>query len=404
MRVKYLIIGAGITGCTAARLLQLHGEHDVMILEAESEPGGLCRTKKIGPHFLDIGGGHFLCTRFPEVSEFIFSHIPRSEFCEFDRVSKIAIDGEIIDYPIEFNLWQLSVGKRHKYLDSALGAGEVQGHSQPVEFEKWIRWKLGDEIAEHYMLPYNRKIWGVEPDEMDVDWLSKIPRVDAQTILETWRSEKSARDRFPSHEKFYYPLEGGFQRVFDAICASVRDKISLNHPVTRLERRDDVWRVNDAIDAEVVISTIPWATIHTAEGNDLSLEGDISKLRWSSLVVSLFEENYSHDWHWLYCPDENISHHREFFIHNFARHSAPGGTYRETNAKRWKAGKGEIYSHTNPIAYPIPLRGHAGAAMAVHEHYAARRLYGVGRWGQHSYFNSDVCIHEAMLLVKHLLS
>ena len=402
MKTKYLIIGAGITGCTVARLLQMGGEHEFILLEANQEPGGLCRTKQIGRHVLDTGGGHFLCTRYPEVYEFIFSHLPISEFNHFDRVSKIELDGEVIDYPIEFNLWQLSEERGRAYIESCLHAGEIGGHPQPSSFEEWIRWKLGDRIAESYMLPYNRKIWGVEPDEMDIDWLSKIPRVDTEAILASWNNRHSDRTRYPSHDKFYYPREGGFQRIFDAISASVRDKIWLSRPVTRLEHRDGGWRINDEIDADIVVNTAPWEAIHAAIVDRADLDVNIAKLQISSLVVSLYEESYAHDWHWRYFPSEAIPFHREFYIHNFAPHSGSNGVYRETNLKRWTPRPGEIFSHVNEAAYPIPVRGHAAAIRVVRDVYAAKKLYGVGRWGQHSFFNSDLCIREAMLFVKNL--
>ena len=40
----------------------------------------LCRTKKIGGHTLDIGGGHFLCTKYDHVYKFIFNHIGVENF------------------------------------------------------------------------------------------------------------------------------------------------------------------------------------------------------------------------------------------------------------------------------------------------------------------------------------
>lgn len=403
MKTKYLILGAGISGCSAARLLQLcNGEEDFKILESESEPGGLCRSRKIGDHILDIGGGHFLCSRFPEVYDFIFRHIPESEFRRFSRVSKVRVEGETIDYPIEFNLWQLSGDRGLRYLRSALETAELRGQPQPANFQELVRWRFGEQIADHYMIPYNRKMWGVEPGEMDVDWLSKLPRFDREAIRQSWDSRDSLRGRMPSHEYFYYPAEGGFQRLFDAIAAPVRDNILVDHPVTRLEWLHPGWRANGSIEAETVISTLPWATVHAAAGCDPLLAPHVRKLQCSSLVVSLHEEPYAHDWHWLYTPDESDCHHRDFFIHNFASHSAPNGLFRETNLKRWIPGKGEIFCHTNPAAYPIPLRGHTAAAAAVIEHYEAKRLYGLGRWGQHAYFNSDVCIREAMLLIRRL--
>jgi protoporphyrinogen oxidase len=402
MKTKYLIIGAGITGCTVARLLQMQGEHDVILLEANDEAGGLSRTKQIGPHVLDTGGGHFLCTRYQEVYDFIFAHLPESEFNRFERVSKVELDGEIIDYPVEFNLWQLSEQRGKAYIESCFQAGEITGHPQPTDFEEWIRWKLGDKIADGYMLPYNRKIWGVEPGEMDIDWLSKLPRVDTEAIRKSWENRHSDRARMPSHEYFYYPREGGFQRIFDAISAPVRDKIWLSKSVGRLEHHGEYWRINDEVDTEVVINTAPWPAIHNAIVNHPDLDRSISRIQTSALVVSLYEEPYEHDWHWLYISSDALPHHREFFIHNFAPHSAHNGLYRETNLKRWSHQTGEIFSWVNDAAYPIPVRGHAAAIRNILDTYAEKKLYGLGRWGQHSYFNSDVCIREAMLFVKRL--
>ena len=56
-----------------ARVLQMSGMRSFVILEANSEPGGLCRTKIVDGHTLDIGGGHFLGTKFKEVYDFVFS-------------------------------------------------------------------------------------------------------------------------------------------------------------------------------------------------------------------------------------------------------------------------------------------------------------------------------------------
>lgn len=87
---------------------------------------------------------------------------------------------------------------------------------------------------------------------------------------------------------------------------------------------------------------------------------------------------------------------------NFAPHSAPDGFYRETNLKRWQPGGGELYAETNTHAYPIPTLGWAGAIDSVLRHCAPLGVHGLGRWGQWQYFNSDVCIREAMQLLARL--
>ena len=399
--LDYLIIGAGITGVSVARLLQKRGCDNFLIIEAENEAGGLCRTKKIDGHVVDIGGGHFLFSVYPEVYEFVFSHIPKNNFNRFDRVTKIKIAEHIIDYPIESNLWQLPMNMQIKYLISAVQSGEVLGKSEPKNYEQWIRWKLGDCVADNYMIPYNKKIWGVDPKKMDIDWLHKIPRLNTEEIVRSCLSHMSDKNKFPTHIHFYYPKIGGFQKIFDAIYKRVESKIKLNEPIKSLAYKKDYWMINNQYKAKVIINTAPWIYIYKALGNPKVISKPMKILKANEIVVSLWEKPYSHDWHWLYVPDLSIEHHREFFISNFALDSKPGGYFSETNISRWK-GKKSLYDYRNRYAYPIPVTGHSKAIKTVLEYFEPMNLYGVGRWGQWKYFNSDICIWEAMKLVNRM--
>jgi hypothetical protein len=81
--------------------------------------------------------------------------------------------------------------------------------------------------------------------------------------------------------------------------------------------------------------------------------------------------------------------------------------YTETNLTRWPGsetswsnGKKPIFEHINSVAYPVPVVGHSKAISSILEYYERQNLFGVGRWGQWQYFNSDVCILEAMKFIK----
>ena len=54
-QVKYLIIGAGISGLTAANYLK----KDYLLIEKENEPGGYCRTIHRGDYVWDYAGHFF---------------------------------------------------------------------------------------------------------------------------------------------------------------------------------------------------------------------------------------------------------------------------------------------------------------------------------------------------------
>src|SRR5205807_6009404 len=143
-----------------------------------------CRSRNVAGHVLDIGGGHLLCSRYPEVYDFIFDHLPAAAFNHFERRAKIALKNKVINYPIEYNLSQLPIDEQIKYLISCVRASATDGiRPPPRNFEEWVRRRHGEDIADTYMIPYNRKIWGIEPNELDTDWLEKIPRYDVERVV-----------------------------------------------------------------------------------------------------------------------------------------------------------------------------------------------------------------------------
>ena len=74
--MKILILGAGPAGLTFANRLKQAGETNFLVLERESEAGGLCRSMDVDGSPFDIGGGHFLDVHRLHVNEFLFDFIP----------------------------------------------------------------------------------------------------------------------------------------------------------------------------------------------------------------------------------------------------------------------------------------------------------------------------------------
>lgn len=402
--LEYLIIGGGISGVSLGRLLQQAGSGDFVILEAAAKPGGLCRSETVDGHVVDLGGGHSLCTNFPEVYDFVYQHLPADSFRFYERVSKIHLDEGVVDYPLEANLWQLPAEAQAEYLISLIG-GRDTAKAEPRNYEEWIRTRLGRKIAEDYLLPYNRKLWGIAAKDMAIDWLHKIPRLDAKEALLRTLCRSEGRDTIPNHPVFYYPDKGGFQSVFDAIYRHTAARTVLAEPVVKLRYSGGRWIVNDTYEARRIVNTAPWPALYGALRPPAKLARDFARLRHNSVVVSLWEEEFGHDWHWSYFPGDRQEYHRRFYIRNFAPDSKPGGIFSETNTGRWP-GRGQLwrdgvkplYEHVNEYAYPLPVRGYAGAVANIRRYYRERNFYSLGRWGQWQYLDADACIREAMNL------
>ena len=402
---EYIVIGAGITGLTLCKKIREAGISDVLVLEADNRVGGLCKTEEIEGHQLDIGGGHFFHTKHPEIFEYVFSHLSKSEFHYYERVSKIELEGTTIDYPVESNVWQLPIEQQIKYLISIIRNGESQKKPEHQNYEEWVRWKLGDAICDNYMIPYNEKLWGVKLNQMDCDWLYKIPQVNVEEVMKYTLEKKADVSKFPAHIHFYYPIKGGFQKIVDVLAEDEKEYIHLNTRVVDLKYRDERWIVNNEFETKYVVNTVPWNSLYRALGEPTELSDDFAKIQYNRLMISLYEKPYNHNWHWRYIPDIQKTYHREFYIHNFAVDSKENGVYLESNLDRYQNRLSEydgklIYEVETDAAYPIPVIGHKNAIKHILEYYEPKGLYGVGRWGQHQYQNADVAMYEALNFVE----
>jgi protoporphyrinogen oxidase len=404
----YLILGSGVTGIACGRVLQQRNNDNFLILEAESDIGGLCRTREIDGHYFDIGGGHVLHSKYDDVLEWIFNHIPEDKFYKMDTKVVIQLEGNEVNFPIELNLWQLPKDLQVEYLHSYITAA-----SQDIEYENyedWVRNYLGDKIADNYMIPYNKKLWCIDISKLNTAWLSKIPETDLKLILKTIVEKKANFDEsVVSHSSFYYPKEGGFQTIIDSIAKHVKDKILLNTRVDtiRYDSDSDLWFINEEFVAKKVITTIPWPVLDIQGLPEFDFKSEMDNLEVLSNVISLWERDaYTHDNHWMYIPDPEVEQHREFYIKNIAPHSKEGGVMTDINYKRWlengkkwKAGI-PLAEHVNVWSYPLPTTIYKESIRKILDFTKDYNLYGLGRWGQWQYFNTDQCIKQAIDFFK----
>ena len=340
---------------------------------------------------LDCGGGHFLDVRRKEVLAFLFSFMPAEEWDTYNRVAKICLRGQEIDHPLEGNLWQLSKADQVDYLESIARTGSVSGDSMPDDFEGWVRWKLGERIAQEYMLPYNQKIWSMELAQLGTYWLYKLPDVSFRDSLRSCLEGKPF-GALPAHGIFYYPKKYGYGEVWRRMGEALGDQLKLNCPVTNIDIPNRV--INGVYKADVIISTIPWTLWpHLSALPDVVADA-VRELKHASIDVTYWPENLKTAAHWLYEPREDIDYHRILVRHNFC----PGarGYWTETNSKRSKATQNIRFR--NEYAYPVNTRNKPIAIKIIMDWARSQSIIGAGRWGCWEHMNSDIAVAEAMQL------
>lgn len=395
---RYLILGAGPSGLTLAHaLLELGIPGDqVVVVEQEEMPGGLCRSVEVDDAPLDVGGGHFLDIRRKHVLDFLFRFMPASEWDTYERVAKIRLRGKEIDHPFEANLWQLSREEQVDYLDSLARAGSMRGEPFPESFEDWVSWKLGDRIATDYMLPYSRKIWSMDLHGLGTYWLHKLPEV---SFRETLRSVLDGRalGTLPAHGTFLYPRQHGYGEVWLRMGRALGDRLVTRCPVTSIDEERRI--VNGRWRADTIVSTIPWTVWPRISAVPGDVVARIAELRNIAIDVDYRPEPLDTLAHWIYEPREDVAHHRILVRHNFCPGSR--GCWTETNARR--SGPPAGFRHHNEFAYPVNTRGKPEAMAAVLEWARGKRIIGAGRWGVWEHMNSDVAVAEALDLAAALV-
>jgi protoporphyrinogen oxidase len=394
---KFVILGAGPSGLSLAHSLLENGikPDELVLLDKESESGGLCRSKFVDGAPLDIGGGHFLDVRRLEVLDFLFRFMPREEWALFDRVSKIRLRGLEVDHPLEANLWQFPVEVQADYLESIAQAGCVRGEPMPESFAAWIEWKLGNRIAQEYMLPYNRKIWSMDPDALGTYWLYKLPDVSfRETLLSCL--EGKPMGSLPAHGTFLYPKEFGYGEVWRRMGEALGDSLITSCPLESVDLDNRV--VNGKWQAETIVSSIPWTCWLDCAPVPDTISNDVRSLRNAPIDVDYCPDTLDSPSHWTYEPDESVSYHRALLRSNFAKGGR--GYWTETNAARSKP-TSSVRFH-NEYAYPVNTLGKPEAVARILAWAAGHGVVGMGRWGRWEHMNSDVAVAEALQVARTL--
>ena len=428
-KVKYLILGAGPAGLTFANMLKRKGEESFLILEKEKEAGGLCRSEEVDGSPLDIGGGHFLDVRRPKVCEFLFDFLPKEEWALFRRDSRICLQSAVVGHPLEANIWQFPLEEQVEYLSSIAKAGCNSGEPVPERFVEWIVWKLGQKIADDYMLPYNQKMFADELDTLGIYWLDKLPDVSFEDTLRSCLARKPFGSQ-PGHASFYYPKKYGYGEVWKRMAEAVAPKVVYGceaeeidctpsgHGIPSFDGASpfgstppkegvDVCRTKavktkngQTFMADKIITTVPWASFSQITGMPEELFLSIKDLKSNAVEIRYVPENLDTQAHWLYVPDLKIPYHRILVRHNFCQESR--GYWLETRAERTAmfSPEDENYRYLNSCAYPLNTMGKPEIVEKLLAFGRENQIYGLGRWGEHSHYNSDVVVERAMELAE----
>lgn len=240
---KILVLGGGISGCTVAYLLKKR-RYNVKILEKESI-GGLCATKNMGN--INYEFGPHICYASENTAAYDIFHELLPEFKYIKYFPKQSMDGEIHNlatFPITVaNVLNLPEKDRVKAIEELYHVNL----DNPCydNFEKYIISRVGETMYEYCYKNYNRKQWGLEPKDMDVEWARfrnfYLRSGDYGMFGDAWQGHPG------TYNPFFERLTKGIEVIYDTIERIEYDGDHVSAVVGQKK----------TYDADFVISTLP---------------------------------------------------------------------------------------------------------------------------------------------------
>jgi len=325
-----VVLGAGLAGLTAAYTLRELGERDWLVYEREARVGGHARSVELDGYVFDFGP-HILFAADPEMAALIRDLLgdnltaqSRQAFiyhAEHDRYTR---------FPFQAHLHGLPPALVLDCLSGLVRAIERQarGEFRPRTYEEWMRGMFGDGIADRLMIPYARKVWTVEPAEMDFNWIGRrVPTPDVDRILMGALTDDV--EQVGATASFWYPQRGGIEALPRALGERV-DNVQLGKEVERIEvgRRRIAFADGERVSFDRMIYTLPLCHLPALVAD---LPGRVCEACRSLRYQGIFCVNLGvgrpgiSDKHWVYFYEDGFPFHRLSFPANFTPHNVPAG-------------------------------------------------------------------------------
>ncbi len=175
--MQVLILGAGLTGCTLARLMKNEG-YNVSIKEKQDHIGGLCYTKKSPNGILyEPYGGHTFHTKDRYIRKFVLNF---SDFNKYKHKKGIFINGILRHFP-------LSLKTILEMEDSEQILKELKSRPKLPDLtnlETYAISKFGRTLYSLFIYNYSKKMWGIEPHQLTTEYIqNRIKLADSNIHL-----------------------------------------------------------------------------------------------------------------------------------------------------------------------------------------------------------------------------
>lgn len=417
---RALVVGAGITGLSAALLLARRGLA-VELWEAEAEPGGLLAPVRFRGREHDRGSHRV----HPEAHPLVLELTREEGWQARPRRGLLRLAGRSLPYPPDPIRFLRALGPRAA---AALAAGyalrpgalrrslrweEERVSGADEGFERFVLSRVGGAAYRAFYRPYVEKVWGVAPDELSQSVAKR--RVSTTSPLRALRGGARAG----SAASFLYPRRG-----MAGLVRRLRDEAIALGVDLRHDKRATLDELRDAPHEHVLFSghlgdLVPEAglehrglyLLHLAVPDDAVL-GDADTWYapearyWFGRVSrpDAFSDDYAREGERVLCveiPEGRWGRGRDFLAHlDVLRAQLAGARVLRPGAPVLDAVQTYL-----PRVYPLYRVGwraaFSRALRALVE--ADPRVLPIGRQGLFLHCNIDHCVHIAGDAAEHVV-
>lgn len=301
-KVKYLIIGGGISGLYFANLIK---NDDYMLLEKNDKIGGYCGTFK-AKNFIWDYAGHFYHFKNEEIKSEFVNALGADNIITQKKNTKIYYKGKYINYPFQKNIHQL---EKEEFIECLYDLYTKEEKENYDNFLDMLYGKFGKSIVEKFLKPYNEKLYACPLEKLDKDAMGRFfPYANIDDIIKNMKESNDST----YNDTFLYPKEGA-QSFLDYLYNNLnKTKILLENKVIEINTKENYVKLKNGqrIYYEYLINTCPFNELiklvddkYTEVSNKLSYN--------KVLVFNIgFEKSSLNKEHWIYFPDKTINFYR----------------------------------------------------------------------------------------------
>lgn len=408
---RIAVIGAGVSGLTVAR--QLSDRYDVTVFEAENQPGGLIRCRRVNGSLFHICGGHVFNSKRQDILDWFWTQFDKdSEFRKTDRQSVVYMeDDRIVPYPIENHIYYFDQAIQDAFYRDLEFIEREQKLRTPDNFEDFLRLRFGETLYRTYFEPYNRKVWRRPLNTVPLTWLEgKLPMPTVEEMR--YNNSHHVEEKQFVHATFFYEKMNGSQWIADRLASGLTIRYAT--PVVSLEKIDSGILVNDECFDRVVFCGNIKHLLPMLKGVDVrDFVPRVAALE-SHGTTAVFCEIDRNPYTWIYQPSSQHDSHRIICTGNFSPtnndSALPSNRITATieftdaidekdirsNLERMPYHPTYITHHYSPYTYPIQDKDTRSMIQQLKQTLAPYGIYFTGRFADWEYYNMDVAMAAAM--------